>query len=147
MIKNLLILMAIVFPAQAMAMQNSVVNNINVNKCQRMEENKSDECLVKLNMEKDTLLNMEFSNKIKEIDGFDINRWWMGTEEQKSTLLSDLKTNQQKWIEFRNGYCQVASAGAEGTKGYSSSMLGCLINMNNRRIEEIKMIHPDLSNE
>lgn len=60
-------------------------------------------------------------------------------------MQSAFNRSQEAWLKYRQDYCKAASAGADGTDSYGAIVLSCEINMAIIRIEEIRMIHPDLS--
>jgi uncharacterized protein YecT (DUF1311 family) len=69
----------------------------------------------------------------------------MGEKEQREEMKKSFIRSQDLWLKYRQAYCKAAGAGAEGVDGYGTIALSCQINMGIRRIEEIRMVHPDLS--
>jgi uncharacterized protein YecT (DUF1311 family) len=37
----------------------------------------------------------------------DYTKWWMGSKEQKQSMLSAFKKSQDGWVQYRDNYCQV----------------------------------------
>ena len=68
-----------------------------------------------------------------------------GAKKQRQEMKRSFIRSQSLWEKYRQEYCKSASAVAEGVDGYSFIVLNCQANMAIRRIEEIKMVHPDLS--
>lgn len=69
----------------------------------------------------------------------------MGEKKQREEMKDAFIRSQELWLKYRKDYCKAASTGAEGIDGYGTTALSCQINMGIRRIEEIRMVHPDLS--
>ncbi len=124
----------------------SIVKNSEVNAC---IDNKSgdidNECLNVVNKRSEKELNDAYEDKLKEISTFDYTRWWMGEKDRREEMKQSFVHSQELWLKYRSEYCKTASTGSEGIDGYGAIALSCQINLGKRRIEEIKMIHPDLS--
>ena len=121
----------------------SIVNNQDVNAC--IERNSDSECLSSVSKLMEERLNSVYQNKLKEISTYDYSQWWMGEKEQREEMRKSFIRSQELWLKYRQNYCKSASTGAESIDGYGAIVLSCQINMGIRRIEEIRMIHPDLS--
>ncbi|WLI78205.1 lysozyme inhibitor LprI family protein [Kosakonia sp. H02] len=130
------------FGNSAFAATKSITENKDVSHCAKVYGESDDECLGDLNEKSEKELNDSFNNKLKEITSHDYTRWWRGTQEQKDRMLATYKQNQKEWIQYRNGYCELVSTQAMGTHAFGEDMLGCILNMNKLRIEQINMIKP-----
>lgn len=124
---------------------SSIVKNKDVDACSEKNSNIDSECLSSISKKTEKELNDEYQNKLKEISNYDYSQWWMGEKEQREEMKRSFIRSQELWLKYRQNYCKTASAGAEGIDGYGSIVLSCQINMGIRRIEEIRVIHPDLS--
>ena len=124
---------------------STIIKNNNVDACAEISGGINSECLSSISKRTEKELNDEYQNKLKEISNFDYSHWWMGGKEQRDEMKKSFIRSQELWLKYRQEYCKAASAGAEGIDGYGSIALSCQINMGIRRIEEIRMVHPDLS--
>ncbi|WP_241586862.1 lysozyme inhibitor LprI family protein [Rosenbergiella epipactidis] len=123
----------------------SIVDNKEVSICVEKYGDNCSECLGTLSDITETKLNTAYREKLYEISHYDYRQWWMGGSKQREAMKDAFVRSQKLWLEYRQDYCKSASTGAEGTKDYGTISLACLINMGIRRIDEIRMIHPDLS--
>ncbi|MDY1038267.1 lysozyme inhibitor LprI family protein [Lelliottia sp. CFBP8978] len=123
----------------------TIIKNNDVDACTDKNGDINSECLGSLSKRTEKELNDEYQNKLKEISNNDDNQWWMGDKERREEMKKSFILSQSLWLKYRQAYCQAASAGAEGVDGYGSIALSCQVNMAIRRIEEIRMVHPDLS--
>lgn len=104
-------------------------------------ENSSD-CLEAAGLASDNQLRQAFDAKITELQNFDYTRWPQGDEARRTQMVEALKISQQQWTEARDAFCTAASASAAGTPWLSAHALSCVMNMNQRRTEELALIHP-----
>ncbi|WP_410515445.1 lysozyme inhibitor LprI family protein [Pantoea allii] len=123
----------------------SIVESKEVTACTEKYGDNNSECLTSVSEAAEKKLNTVYQDKLKEISNYDYSQWWMGEKKQREDMKNAFIRSQELWLKYRQDYCKAASAGAEGIDGYSSVALSCQINMGIRRIEEIKMVHPDLS--
>jgi uncharacterized protein YecT (DUF1311 family) len=135
------------FTINALAESNllSIIKNSDVDACVDKSSNIDNECLNLVNKRSEKELNDAYEDKLKEISTFDYTRWWMGEKDQREGMKQAFIHSQELWLKYRSEYCKTASTGSEGVDGYGAIALSCHINLGKRRIEEIKMIHPDLS--
>lgn len=151
MVKNYLIscscilLIAHTFTAFAAENITSIVKSPEVDACIQKYGDNNSECLGSENEKSEKKLNDAYNGKLKEISNFNYSKWQMGKIDQRNDMKKSFISSQQMWLKYRDAYCHTASTGAEGIDGYGNIALSCRINMNNRRIEEIQLIHPDLS--
>lgn len=131
--------------AFAESTSSSMVKSSEVNACMDKSGNIDNECLNLVNKRSEKELNDAYEDKLKEISTFDYTRWWMGEKDQREGMKQAFIHSQEVWLKYRSEYCKTASTGSEGVDGYGAIALSCHINLGKRRIEEIKMIHPDLS--
>jgi uncharacterized protein YecT (DUF1311 family) len=130
----------IFFANHTWAAVGNVAQNKSVDQCVKKYGENDDECLGAISDKSESDLKLVYEAKLKEISDFDYTRWWMGTQEQKDQLLATYKKNQQDWIQFKNDYCELVSTQAKGTHAFTENMLSCVINMNELRSEQIRMI-------
>lgn len=123
----------------------SIVDNKDVTLCIRKYGDNNSECLASLSDISERKLTTVYQEKLNEISHYDYNQWWMGESKQREGMKDAFVRSQKLWLEYRQDYCKSASAGAEGIKDYGAIALSCLINMGKRRIDEIRMLHPNLS--
>jgi len=123
----------------------SVVENNYVTSCIAKHGDNNSECLSSLSILTEKKLNTVYQDKLKEISNYDYKQWWMGEKRQRDDMKEAFIRSQELWLKYRQAYCKAASAGAEGIDGYGAITLSCQINMGIRRIDEIRLIHPDLS--
>lgn len=123
----------------------SIVKNKDVESCILKNGTIDSECLSAVSKRIENELNQQYQNKLKEISNYDYSQWWMGQKKQCQEMKRSFIRSQSLWEKYRQEYCKSASAGAEGVDGYSLIVLNCQANMAIRRIEEIKLVHPDLS--
>ena len=123
----------------------SIVDNKDVSICLERYGDNGSECLSTLNDITEKKINAAYQEKLNEISYYDYHQWWMGGSKQREEMKDAFVRSQKLWLAYRQDYCKSASTGAEGIKDYGAISLSCLINMGIRRIEEIKMVHPDLS--
>ncbi|AIR01387.1 lysozyme inhibitor LprI family protein [Pluralibacter gergoviae] len=136
---------AIVINAYADSISNSIVRNKDIELCVKKNGSIDSECLSSVSKKTENELNQEYQNKLKEISSYDYSQWWMGQKKQREEMKESFIRSQTLWDKYREEYCKSASTGGEGVDGYSLIVLSCQTNMAIRRIEEIKMVHPDLS--
>ena len=122
-----------------------IVENKDITNCTEKHADNISECLTTVSESAEKQLNTAYQEKLKEISSYDYSQWWMGDKKQREDMKNAFIRSQEIWLKYRQDYCKAASAGAESIDGYSSVMLSCHINLGWRRIEEIKMVHPDLS--
>ncbi|WP_144815648.1 lysozyme inhibitor LprI family protein [Enterobacter sp. DE0047] len=139
------ILSAFTINGLAESNHSSIVKSSEVNACMDKSGNIDNECLNLVNKRSEKELNDAYENKLKEISTFDYTRWWMGEKDRREGMKQAFIHSQELWLKYRSEYCKTASTGSEGVDGYGAIALSCHINLGKRRIEEIKMIHPDLS--
>jgi len=123
----------------------SIVKSSEINACIDKSGDIDNECLNVVNKRSEKELNDAYEDKLKEISTFDYTRWWMGEKDRREEMKQSFVHSQQLWLKYRSEYCKTASTGSEGIDGYGAVVLSCQIKLAKRRIEEIKMIHPDLS--
>lgn len=123
----------------------SIVENNEISACAEKQGDNDSECLASVSKLAEKNLNTAYQDKLKEISGYDYGQWWMGEKKQREDMKNAFIRSQELWLKYRQDYCKAASAGTEGIDGYGAIALSCQINMGIRRIEEIKMVHPDLS--
>ncbi len=128
------------FANHTWAAVENIAHNKAVEQCVKKYGENNDECLGDIGDKSERDLKLVYEAKLKEISSFDYTRWWMGTQEQKDRLLATYKKNQQDWIQFKNDYCELVSTQAKGTHAFTENMLSCVLNMNDLRREEIRMI-------
>ncbi|WP_313448409.1 lysozyme inhibitor LprI family protein [Pseudescherichia sp.] len=135
------------FTINALAESNhsSIVKNSDVDACVDKSSNIDSECLNSVSERSEKELNDVYKDKLKEISTFDFSRWWMGEKDRREGMKQAFIHSQELWLKYRTEYCKTASTGSEGVDGYGAAVLSCQINLAKRRIEEIKMIHPELS--
>lgn len=108
--------------------------------CFKMDE-ESLECIIALTDKSDEVLNQAYSRKLQEIKSADEMRWWLGSKEQKMRMADNFVNSQRLWLEYRKVYCFTIAAPEENTQAYGEVQARCHINMNQRRIDEIKMLY------
>lgn len=108
--------------------------------CFKMDE-ESLECIIELTEKSDELLNQVYSQKLQQIKAADEMRWWLGSKEQKLRMADNFANSQRLWLEYRKSYCFTIAAPEENTHAYGEVQARCHINMNQRRIDEIKMLY------
>ncbi|WP_241608729.1 lysozyme inhibitor LprI family protein [Rosenbergiella epipactidis] len=123
----------------------SIVDNKEVSICIEKYGDNNSECLGALSELTEKNLNTLYQEKLNEISHYDYRQWWMGEKKQREEMRVAFIHSQKLWLAYRQDYCKAASTGAEGIEGYGAILLSCLVNMGIRRIDEIRMIHPDLS--
>lgn len=128
------------YHASLAAQTLDITTNKEVKTCLEKYGENSSECLEDLNDKTEDELNQVYNKKLKAMEAFDYTQWWMGDKNRKSTMIEVFKKNQAEWLTYRNDYCNVATTGSQGTHFLGASSVGCNINMNKRRISEIKMI-------
>ncbi|WP_345830264.1 lysozyme inhibitor LprI family protein [Erwinia sp. HDF1-3R] len=123
----------------------SIVENKDIEACSEKSGDNNSECLSSVSKLTEKKVNTAYQDKLKEISNYDYRQWWMGDKAQREEMKKAFISSQDLWLKYRQDYCKAASAGAEGSDGYGAIALSCQINMGIRRIEEIRMVHPDLS--
>lgn len=123
----------------------SIVENKDITGCTEKYGDNNSECLASVSESAERNLNTAYQDKLKEISNYDYSQWWMGDKKQREDMKNAFIRSQELWLKYRQDYCKAASAGAEGIDGYSSVVLSCQMNLGLRRIEEIKMVHPNLA--
>ncbi|MBT0723050.1 DUF1311 domain-containing protein [Rosenbergiella sp. S61] len=138
-----------VFTINSYAVSNSgtIVENNEVFACTEEHSDNNSECLGSLSEKAEKILNTVYQDKLHEISNYDYNQWWMGEKKQREEMKDAFIRSQELWLKYRQDYCKAASTGAERIDGYGTTALSCQINMGIRRIEEIRMVHPDLSDD
>ena len=136
----LISLLALQFNAVADSLP--ILKNKAVENCVTKYGEEDSECLGSLNDKTNTELQNSYNEKFHELEKMDYTKWWMGSKEQKQSMLSAFKKSQDGWIQYRDNYCQVLTTSEQGGHAFGEVMLSCLINMNNNRIAEIKMTNP-----
>lgn len=124
----------------------SIVESEDVNMCTEKSSTLDNECLSSVNERIEKELNAEYQEKLTAISTYDYSQWWMGNIAQREGMKASFIRSQALWLKYRQEYCKAASAGAEGVDGYGALALSCSVNMAKRRIEEIRLVHPNLSN-
>lgn len=124
----------------ALAAITDITSNKDVDTCIHKNGENNSECLEDLNDKSNKALITTYTEKLKQIEKFDYNQWWMGDENRKTGMLEAFKKSQSEWLTYRNSYCNAAATGSQGTHFLGAATTGCYINMNNRRINEIQMI-------
>lgn len=119
-----------------------ILKNKAVESCVTKYGEEDSECLGSLNDKTNTELQNSYNEKFHELEKMDYTKWWMGSKEQKQSMLSAFKKSQDEWVQYRDNYCQVLTTSEQGGHAFGEVMLSCLINMNNNRIAEIKMTNP-----
>lgn len=142
-----LVLPTLAINAYAESTLNSIVRNKDVELCVKKNGIIDSECLSAVSKKTENKLNEEYQNKLKEISNYDYSQWWMGQKKQREEMKESFVRSQTLWDKYRQEYCKAASTGGEGVDGYSLIVLSCQTNMAIRRIDEIRMIHPDLSED
>lgn len=140
-----LVLSTISINSYAESTSRSIVRNKDVESCANKSGIIDSECLSSVSKKTESELNHEYDNKLKEISSYDYSQWWVGQKKQREEMRMSFIRSQTLWNKYRQEYCKSASAGGEGVDGYSLIVLSCQTNMAIRRIEEIRMVHPDLS--
>ncbi|MDU4092376.1 MAG: lysozyme inhibitor LprI family protein [Pantoea sp.] len=108
--------------------------------CFRLDE-ESLECIIEITKKSDEVLNQVYSQKLQQIKTADEMRWWLGSKEQKLRMADNFANSQRLWLEYRKSYCFTIAAPEENTHAYGEVQARCHINMNQRRIDEIKMLY------
>ncbi|ELY4372356.1 DUF1311 domain-containing protein [Cronobacter sakazakii] len=111
--------------------------------CTQQAGENSGECLEAAGMASDNALKQAFNAKVTELQNFDYTRCPQGDEARRTQMVEALKISQQQWTDARDAFCTAASASAAGTPWLAAHALSCVINMNQRRVEELALIHPD----
>ena len=125
----------------------SIVKNEGVELCAEKSAVIDSDCLSAVSEKTEKDLSLAYQNKLNEISTYDYSQWWMGKKEQREEMKKSFIRSQAIWEKYRQEYCKSASAGGESVGGYGLVILSCQVNMAIRRIEEIRMVHPDLSDE
>lgn len=136
----LISLLALQFNAVADSLP--ILKNKAVENCVTKYGEEDSECLGSLNDKTNSELQNSYNEKFHELEKMDYTKWWMGSKEQKQSMLSAFKKSQDEWVQYRDNYCQVLTTSEQGGHAFGEVMLSCLINMNNNRIAEIKMTNP-----
>lgn len=123
----------------------SIIDNHEVDLCTQKFNDENSECLGDISEKSEEKLREAYSAKLKELKSFDYNQWWMGTREQKDNMLNLFKKNQQNWLIYRDDYCGLATTATQNTHGFANAITACTINLNNQRMNEIRMIIPSPS--
>lgn len=132
----------LVLQFNAVADSLPILKNKAVENCVAKYGEEDNECLGSLNDKTNTELQNSYNEKLHELEKMDYTKWWMGSKEQKQSMLSAFKKSQDEWVQYRDNYCQVLTTSEQGGHAFGEVMLSCLINMNNNRIAEIKMTNP-----
>lgn len=122
------------------ATSENITSSKEVDKCFDKYGENNIECLDEVNDKSDHELEKVYQAKIKEIESFDHTQWWMADESRKTGMIDGLKKSQVQWLKYRDDYCGVATTAEQGTHYLGAGFTSCNINMNKRRIAEIKMI-------
>ncbi|GAL58621.1 hypothetical protein EV102420_12_01270 [Pseudescherichia vulneris NBRC 102420] len=124
------------------SVSQSIIDNHEVDLCTQKFNDENSECLGDISEKSEEKLREAYSAKLKELKSFDYNQWWMGTREQKDNMLNLFKKNQQNWLTWRDDYCGLATTATQNTHGFANAITACTINLNNQRMNEIRMIIP-----
>lgn len=115
----------------------SIKSNNEVNLCIQQFGESSDECLENISDKSDTELQKKYEDKLKKLKETDYASWWMGSKEQHDNLIKDFQESQRDWQKYKVEYCKATTVAEQNTHRSGEAMASCLINMNERRIEEI----------
>lgn len=137
-------LMLSIYASSACAIQQvqDILLNKEVELCISKYGENNDECLSVISDSSEASLKLAYRQKYREIESFDHNQWWMGSKEQKQQMLASFASSQKLWINYRDVYCQTATTGAQETHDSGNAVTSYYLNMNTRRIEEIRLIKP-----
>lgn len=124
------------------SVSQSIIDNHEVDLCTQKFNDENSECLGDISEKSEEKLREAYSAKLKELKSFDYNQWWMGTREQKDNMLNLFKKNQQNWLTWRDDYYGLATTATQNTHGFANAITACTINLNNQRMNEIRMIIP-----
>ncbi|MDF7758166.1 DUF1311 domain-containing protein [Kosakonia cowanii] len=137
---NVFFVALFIFANGAFAASKASFEQKSISHCIEKYGENDDECLEDVNDTSEAALNKAYEAKLKEISSFDYTRWWRGSQEQKDRMLATYKQNQTEWLQYRNNYCELVSTQAMGTHAFGEAMLGCVLNMNTLRIDQINKI-------
>lgn len=137
---NALLILLLLAPQASFS--SSIINNHEVDLCIQKFGDENSECLGDLSERSEKKLSEAYSAKLKELESFDYNLWWMGTREQKDNMVNLFKKNQQNWIAYRDDYCGLATTATQNTHGFANAITACTINLNTQRMNEIRLIVP-----
>ncbi len=142
MIKKCLVFITFSLVTNASLAETSVDMTFNkhVDACIRKYGENHVECLEEVSEKSEAALDKAYNDKLKEMEGFDYTRWWMGDEERKKHMIASFKKSHLEWLKYRNDFCSVAVTNAQSTHYLGAAITGCEINMNNRHIHDIGML-------
>ncbi|QKJ86275.1 DUF1311 domain-containing protein [Paramixta manurensis] len=123
----------------AVASLQPVENSFEVDECIKKFKDQNIDCLDKAITTSENALNSTYQKKLNEISNFNPENWWMGNKEQKDEMLKNFKENQRQWISYRDKYCSIALTQYQNSNHLGEVQTSCELNMNKRRIDEIKM--------
>ncbi|MEW5290760.1 lysozyme inhibitor LprI family protein [Erwinia papayae] len=122
-----------------------ILSNKEVDLCSSKFGDNNDECLSEISNKSELSLKQVYDHKLKSIESFDYNLWWMGSEEQKQQMITKFKASQKTWINYRDTFCQAAVTSAQNTHDLGKVTTSCILNMNERRIEEINFVNTNMT--
>ncbi|EOW6700469.1 lysozyme inhibitor LprI family protein [Cronobacter malonaticus] len=125
------------------AQADEITRSAATDACTQQTGENSGECLEAAGLASDNALKQAFNAKVTELQNFDYTRWPQGDEARRTQMVEALKISQQQWTAARDAFCTAASASAAGTPWLAAHALGCVINMNQRREQELALIHPE----
>ena len=118
----------------------SILANNEVERCIQQFGESSDECLGNLSDKSDAELQKKYEDKLKKLKETDYASWWMGSKEQHDNLINNFLESQRDWQKYKVEYCKSTTVAEQNTHKSGAVMASCLINMNERRIEEITLM-------
>lgn len=125
------------------AQADEITRSAATDACTLQTGENSGECLEATGLASDNALKQAFNAKVTELQNFDYTRWPQGDEARRTQMVEALKISQQQWTDARDAFCTAASASAAGTPWLAAHALSCVINMNQRREQELALIHPE----
>ncbi|EPU0991420.1 lysozyme inhibitor LprI family protein [Cronobacter turicensis] len=125
------------------AQADEITRSAAADACGQQAGENGSECLEAAGLESDNQLKQAFNAKVTELQNFDYTRWPQGDEARRTQMVEALKLSQQQWTDARDAFCMAASASAAGTPWLAAHALSCVINMNQRRVQELALIHPE----
>ncbi|WP_312456788.1 lysozyme inhibitor LprI family protein [Pseudescherichia sp.] len=145
--KKYIALLILLLLTPQFSFSQSIIDNHQVGLCIQKFNDENSECLGDISERSEKKLNEAYNAKLKELESFDYNQWWMGTKEQKNNMLNLFKKNQQNWLIYRDDYCGLATTATQNTHGFANAITACTINLNDQRINQIRMIVPSPAEE
>ncbi|ELQ5995125.1 lysozyme inhibitor LprI family protein [Cronobacter dublinensis] len=129
------------------AQADDITRSAAADACLKQAGENSADCLEAAGLASDNQLKEAFNAKITALQNFDYTRWPQGDEARRTQMVEALQASQQQWTAARDAFCTAASASAAGTPWLAAHALSCVINMNQRRIEELTLIQPEAEKE